>query len=80
VSTAPVTLPPLSSADAALIRARALYTRGRLSEALLALDRVGPESPQRATADRLRNEMQQILLAGGPGIPRLDGPAEVSRR
>jgi len=75
----PVTLQPLSTADAALVRARTLYRRGRLSEALLALDRVQPDSPQRAAADRLRNEMQQILLAGGPGIARLTAPAEVRR-
>ncbi|HUF49154.1 MAG TPA: hypothetical protein VMM93_15155 [Vicinamibacterales bacterium] len=62
-STAP--LPVLSSADVALVRARALYARGRLAEALRALDRVGAESPSRAAADTLRVEIQRLLLAGG---------------
>ena len=59
----PARLPVLTSADAALIRARTLYTRGRPAEALQALDRVGPESPGRAEADRMRIEIQQLLLA-----------------
>lgn len=80
IGASAVSLPALSSADVALVRARTLYTRGRLSEALLALDRVAPESPSRGAADRLRNQIQQLLLAGGPGIGRLTDPAEASRR
>ena len=53
----------LSSSEAALVRARTLYTRGRLAEALQALERVDPDSTNRAEADRLRVEIQQILLA-----------------
>ena len=56
-------LPILTSADVALIRAQTLYTRGRLAEALQALDRVGPESPSRPAADELRLQIQQLLLA-----------------
>ncbi|HYN05800.1 MAG TPA: hypothetical protein VES67_00275 [Vicinamibacterales bacterium] len=62
-TTAAVKLPILSSADVALIRAQTLYTRGRLAEALQALDRVGPESPSRTAADVLRVQIQQLLLA-----------------
>lgn len=56
----------LSSADVAFVRARNLYSRGRLAEALQALDRVDPDGPARLAADELRIEIQQLLLAGGP--------------
>ncbi|MEZ5318460.1 MAG: hypothetical protein R2752_13755 [Vicinamibacterales bacterium] len=59
----PPRLPVLTAADAALVRARTLYTRGRLAEALEALARVGAENPARPTADQLRVEIQQLLLA-----------------
>jgi hypothetical protein len=59
----PARLRVLTSADVALVRARTLLTRGRLAEALEALDRVPPESPARAEAERLRVEIQQLLLA-----------------
>jgi tetratricopeptide (TPR) repeat protein len=57
--------PVLSSADVALVRARTLYGRGRLAEALGILDRIGPGSPARAAADQLRIEIQRLLLASG---------------
>jgi tetratricopeptide (TPR) repeat protein len=72
-------LPVLSSAEAALVRARTLVARGRLSEAMVWLDRVAPDSPERPAADRLRVELQQLLLASvrslsgsapGEAIPR----------
>ena len=63
VTTVPPKLPILSSAEVALIRAETLFSRGRLAEALQALDRVGPESPTRAAADELRVRIQQLLLA-----------------
>jgi tetratricopeptide (TPR) repeat protein len=62
-----VTRPVLSSTDVALVRARALYARGRLAEALQALDRVDPGSANRTTADQLRVEIQQRLLQTGRG-------------
>lgn len=62
-SVAPVTAPVLSGGDVALIRARALYARGRLADALAALDRVGSEQNTRVEADRLRVEIQRVLLA-----------------
>ena len=60
-SSARVSAP--SSSEVALIRARALFVRGRLSEALQKLDAVAPSSAQRIAADELRIEIQQLLLA-----------------
>jgi hypothetical protein len=56
-------LPVLSSTEVALVRARTLYARGRLAEALLALDHVQMQDARRSEADKLRVEIQQILLA-----------------
>ena len=56
-------VPVLSSSDAALVRARTLYSRGRLAEALRALDRVAIDSELRPEADQLRVEIQRLLLA-----------------
>jgi tetratricopeptide (TPR) repeat protein len=66
VSTESKWPPSLSSADVALVRARNLYHRGQLAEALQALDRVGADNPNRLAADELRIDIQQLLLAGGP--------------
>lgn len=63
VAAPPAPVPVLSRSEVALIRARALYTRGRLPEALAALDRVGAEQAERQEADRLRVEIQRVLLA-----------------
>jgi hypothetical protein len=63
VRTGPVALPVLSTSDVALVRARTFYGRGRLAEALQALDRVGVDSASRASADALRVEIQRLLLA-----------------
>jgi thioredoxin-like negative regulator of GroEL len=68
-----VRLPVLSSAEVAVVRARTLMARGRLSEAMAWLERVPSESPERAAADRLRVEIQQLLLASvstSSGDPR----------
>jgi tetratricopeptide (TPR) repeat protein len=62
---AAVQLPVLSSADVALVRARTLFARGRLAEALVALDRIGPDSPSRPAADQLRTQIQEVLLVIG---------------
>ena len=53
----------LSSADVAMVRARTFYARGRLADALLALDRVAIDSELRVEADQLRVEIQRLLLA-----------------
>jgi hypothetical protein len=72
-------IPVLSSADVALVRARTLFARGRLAEALAALDRVGPDSPARAAADQLRIQIQHVLLENGrPSGP--DGAGGAVRR
>ena len=77
-------LPVLSSAQVALVRARTLVDRGRLAEALRALDRVSPESSERAAADRLRADIQQLLLAGAqapqPGAQAPRPGAKAPRR
>ncbi|MEO8069877.1 MAG: hypothetical protein ABI652_00620 [Acidobacteriota bacterium] len=70
--SATATRPVLSKTDVALVRARTLYSQGRLSEALVILDRVGSESASRPVADQLRVEIQQLLLATG----RRASPAE----
>jgi tetratricopeptide (TPR) repeat protein len=69
-SASPERWPLLSISDAALVRARTLYGRGRLAEALQALDRVSPESQVRAEADQLRVQIQQMLLGSGPAQAR----------
>jgi uncharacterized protein HemY len=56
-------VPVLSTAEVALVRARTAVARGRLSDALRELDRVGVESPDRPAADQLRIEVQQLLMA-----------------
>lgn len=56
-------IPVLGNADVALVRARTLFQRGRLADALLALDRVGVDDKRRPEADRLRVEIQRLLLA-----------------
>lgn len=63
IRPATVKVPVLSSSEVALVRANTLFNRGRLAEALQALDRVGPDSPDRPAADQLRVEIQQLLLA-----------------
>lgn len=56
-------LPAPSSTQVALIRARALISRGRLAEALQKLESIPAASPERVEADSLRIEIQQLLLA-----------------
>lgn len=57
-------LPVLSAGDVALLRARTLYARGRLAEALATLDRA--EVANRDAADALRAEIQRWLLTPRP--------------
>jgi tetratricopeptide (TPR) repeat protein len=54
---------PLSTSEVALIRAKTAFSRGRLSEALQALDRVSADSPVFTEADQLRVRIQQTLIA-----------------
>jgi hypothetical protein len=52
-----------SASEVALVRARTAFAAGRLSEALQKLDRIGPDSPDRPAAEKLRIDIQQLLLA-----------------
>jgi len=63
VAVAPVRVPVPSSSEVALVRARSAKDHGRLSEALVSLDRVAADSPDRPAADQLRIEIQQLLMA-----------------
>lgn len=69
---APLTLDVVapSSSEVALVRARALHARGRLSQALAALDRIDAQQPDREAADRLKVEIQRVLLAAVNESPR----------
>jgi tetratricopeptide (TPR) repeat protein len=69
--------PTLSREDVALLRARTLYARGRLAEALRALDSVAVPTGNRAALDALRVEIQSVLLSTRPstGEPSLPFPA-----
>lgn len=62
----------LSSEDVALVRARQLYARGRLAEALTTLDRVAMDTTNREAVDQLRIEIQRWLL-----LPRFDSTTTV---
>lgn len=66
VSTPPFTppVPVPRPADLAMARGEALFTRGRLHEALTALQSVPPGDPLRARADALVADIQRQLLAG----------------
>lgn len=55
--------PVLGHAEVALVRARALYARGRLAEALDVLGRAEFEQIARDESDRLRVDIQRLLLA-----------------
>jgi hypothetical protein len=55
--------------EMALGRARALALRGRLHEALSALDLVRPTDAEKPDADRLRAEIQRQLLELSPASP-----------
>jgi tetratricopeptide (TPR) repeat protein len=64
-------VPVMSRGEVALVRARTLYARGRLAEALDVLDRVEFEQITRDESDRLRVDIQRLLLAtAGQRSPR----------
>ncbi len=67
-------VPVLTPAEVALVRAHALYSRGRLAEALKTLDRVKSEQVGRDESDALRVDIQRLLLAAaGEGRAPGDG-------
>lgn len=75
------TLPIPRRADAALTRAQALVSGGKLHDALPLLESIRATDPERADADRIRADVQRQLLALAsstqpPSTPR---PADGSR-
>ena len=71
VSTLDAPLPVPSSAELALSRAETLYARGRLHDALAALERVPDGDARRPRADALATLIQrQLLAAATPTEPR----------
>jgi hypothetical protein len=62
-TTRPEPLPVPSPAEVALTRARTFYSKGRVREALAALDAIRPGDPLRPEADDLRITIQRQLLA-----------------
>lgn len=69
----PGPMPVLNRGEVALVRARTLYARGRLAEALDVLDRGEFEQISRDESDRLRVDIQRLLLATA-GRPERQGP------
>jgi hypothetical protein len=61
-------LPVPRPADLALWRAAGLKSAGHLKDALIALDRIGPDDVAYADAERMRAEIQALLLAGLPPL------------
>lgn len=57
--------------EVTLIRARTLYGKGRLADALAVLDRVSPSAADRTQIDALRVEIQGLLLSTAtlPPVP-----------
>jgi tetratricopeptide (TPR) repeat protein len=64
--------PPPRRGEMALTRARELAVRGRLHEALTALDDVRPTDLEKADADRIRGEVQRQLLELAPAPYQAD--------
>jgi len=77
VSTLNAPLPVPSIAETALSRGEALYAKGHLREALIALQAVPAGDPLRPRADELTAAIQrQLLAAARPGTPvRSEAPA-----
>ena len=77
-ATAPLDggLPIPLRGETALDRARGLQARGRLFDALSALDLIRPTDTQKADADRLRATIQQQLL----GLSSVDGVTPLESR
>jgi len=73
-------LPVPSPADVALTRARTFYSKGRVREALRALDAIRPGDPLRAPADQLRITIQRQLLESARSRPRAVAPGPSAPR
>jgi hypothetical protein len=70
VPAAPEPLPLPGATETFVSRARALYSTGRLRDALHEIDRVPIGDPLRPEADRLRADIQRQLLA----VAATEGP------
>lgn len=66
-SLAPEPLPVPSASEVWMARGRALYLKGRLHDALSALEAIRPGDPLRAEADACRAAIQRQLLAAARG-------------
>ncbi len=66
-ATRPTPWPTVRASDLVMARARMLYERGHLHEALRTLDTIGIDDPLRGQADRLVADIQRTLLDGVPG-------------
>lgn len=69
-------VPVPAASEVWIARARGLFEKGRLREALAALDEVPRGDPHRLTADELRATIQRSLLdlARGTVAPRAPAP------
>src|SRR5205823_6204941 len=72
-------LPVPSPAEVSLSRARIFYSKGRVRDALAALDAIRPGDPLRSQADDLRITIQRQLLATARTGSRAATPGSSSR-
>ena len=70
-------LPVPQASDLLLARAASLFERGHLHEALDVLDGVRLADPHRGDADKLKADIQRVLLDGvaDPAVPQGRRPA-----
>jgi hypothetical protein len=73
-------LPVPSPAEVSLARARTFYSKGRVRDALAALDAIRPGDPLRSQADDLRITIQRQLLATARSASRVASPGGSSSR
>lgn len=74
----PQALPVIQPGEVALVRARSLYTRGRLYDALRALEAVPRGDQVAEEADALRAEIQRMLLDAAGARPLTPPPAHAT--
>jgi len=77
--TAPEPVPIVRTADTLLERARELYAGGHLRDALRSLDGIGIADPARPEADRLRTDIQRVLLASVSANAQASTPTGTAR-
>ena len=77
--TAREAVPIVRTADTLLERAQELYSGGHLRDALRSLDGIGIADPLRPQADRLRADIQRVLLASVAASPQASTPTGTPR-